>query len=205
MTVTAGMDELRGVLLGLSEGGKREVSNAMLYEVFGMTEEREKVRLRRRMHDLLAHGEASRVSDGVYSYSPKASPRRQGESYRRVWRAVRSHKPGWSFQDLAQITRVSYAMVRKYCVWLEESGYIDRFGRTGNTLLYRGTLSAREQRETPYPEIKHADPFEAEKLAALGLCRVFLNMDPYTNKAGELVRKHCAVLMDRFGGDDGNS
>lgn len=199
MTITAGMDELRGVLLGLSEGGKREVSNTMLYEVFGMEEEREKVRLRRRMQDLLKHGEAERVDTGVYRYIPKVTPRRHGESYIRVWRAVRSKGPGWTFHDLSQVTRVSYSMVRRYCIWLEEVGYIERFGRKGNTLKYRGTLKAREQRATPYPPIKVVDPFETEKGAALGLVRVFLSMDPYSDKAREMVLEYCGVLVERFG------
>ncbi|GAU08114.1 hypothetical protein [Desulfoplanes formicivorans] len=199
MTITAGMDELRGVLMGLSEGGKREVSHAMLYEVFGLDDEREKVRLRRRMQDMVGHGEAERVSPGVYRYIPKATPRRHGESYIRVWRAVRSHRPGWSFHDLSQVTRVSYSMVRRYCVFLEEEGYIERYGRSGNTLKYRGTMRAREQRATPYPPIKHADPFEAEKAAALGLVRVFLTMDPYSEKARAKVMEHCQTLVDRFG------
>jgi hypothetical protein len=196
------MDELRGVLMGLSEGGHRDVSNAMLYEVFGMDDEREKVRLRRRMQDLVSHGEAERVDAGMYRYIPKATPRRHGESYVRTWRAVRSHQPGWTLHDLTQVTRVSYSMVRRYCLWLEEEGYIERYGKNGNTLKYRGTLKAKEQRATPYPTVKVVDPFEVEKNAALGLVRVFLNMDPYSEKARETVLGHCRVLTDRFAGED---
>lgn len=204
MTITAGMDELRGVLMGLSEGGKREVTHATLYDVFGMEDEREKVRLRRRMQDMVNHGEADRVGAGRYRYIPKATPRRRGESYVRTWRAVRSHKPGWTLHDLTQVTRVSYSMVRRYCLWLEEEGYIERYGRSGNTLRYRGTMKAREQRATPYPPIKHADPFESEKNAALGLARVFLTMDPYSDKAREAVLGHCRVLVERFGKEADN-
>jgi hypothetical protein len=58
---TNGTDELRTLLLGLSEGGKREVSNLMMFEVLGLKTEFEKSRLRRRMQMFLKRGEVERV------------------------------------------------------------------------------------------------------------------------------------------------
>lgn len=191
------MDHVRGVVRGLSRAGKEEVTNALVAEALGLQTEPEKARMRRRLNEMVRRNELIRLAPGRYQYDPKACPdRRTGESYQRIWRAVRSAKPGFSAQDLSQVSRVGYTQVRRYLSWLQEEGFVARFGANGNTLLYRGTALARDQRETPFPPRPIKDPFETERSAACRLVRLFMDRDPYQAK-GKII-KECRAILDRF-------
>lgn len=192
------MDRLRWVVQALSRNGKEAVTNAMIYEAFGLKTEDEKVRLRSRIGDLVKRKEMIRIAPGKYNYNPDAQPGRQGESYVRIWRAIRVQKSGWTFKEIAQVTRVSYSQVRKYCKYLLEEGYIERFGKSGRERRYRTTAKAREQRETVYPPVAIKDPFAREKAAAVRLVRVFLEMDPCTPAARRRILEECGVIIERF-------
>lgn len=194
------MEQIRDAVRSFCpSGGEDTVSNAQLYEALDMlADEPEKARLRRRLNEMVRRGEVVRVEPGVYRYNWKAQPDR-GVSYGRIWRAVRIKKPGWSFADIAQVTRVSYSMVLRYCQWLQEEGYVERHGKRKQTLLYRTTNKAVLTPETPYPPLRTQDPFAKEKGAAAKLVRAMLCQDPYSGKTRRDVLEACRVLMERFG------
>jgi len=108
----------------LSEGGAKEVSTAMVLDALGITDSKERDVTRRQLNHLVKRNEAIRVKWGVYRYNPKAAPARTGEGYQRIWRAIRAQKNGWTYQDIALVTRYSYAFVRKYCGFLLDQGYM---------------------------------------------------------------------------------
>ncbi len=193
------IDMVRDVLRGLSEEGRKStITNALLYEAMELDTEPDKVRLRSRLNDLIRRGELERITPGEYVYHPQNAPGRNGEMYQRIWRAVRSSKPGFSFQDLARVTRASYSHCRKYGKWLLENGYLARHGATGNTALYRTTMQARETLQTPYPPLEMADPFEKEKKAACRLCRAMMERDPYQVAVRKRILESARIILERF-------
>jgi predicted transcriptional regulator len=195
---TVGMDQLRTVVEGLSEGGKKDVSNAMLYESLGLEEADEKARLRRRVNDMVKRSELVRIRPGWFSYNPKAKPQRNSEFYIRIWRLVRAKGPGWTKQDMAVSTRASYTMASRYINWLEEEGFVARHGRKGNTAKYRTTSKAREELQTPYPPIAPSDPFAQERSACCRLVRLMMERDPYQTGVRKKILNELAVMNDRF-------
>ncbi len=189
------MDAVRGVIQGLTVNGRDPVTYGILYEAMGIAREEEKARLRSRVNDLVKRGELTRVEDGRFTYNPKARLR-SGEFYQRAWRAIRSAKPGFSWAGIAQVSRVSYTHVRKYGQWLIETGYVERYGRDGATLLFRGTAACRDTVETPYPPLDARDPFEAERTAACRLVRLFMERDPYQVRTK--IVQQATTILDRF-------
>lgn len=200
---TEGMDRLRGAMSALSGNGEHIVSNTMIYEAFGLGpgHEPEKARIRRRVNEMVKRKELTRVRPGVYEFNPRALLC-QGEEYVRVWRAIRAEAPGWTYQDLTQVTRVSYTFVQRYCAWLEGEKYIARHGRKGNTQFWRATRSAHEQRNTPYPPRQIKDPFEQEKSAAAKLFRAMMERDPYQPAVRKIIVDACQILQGRFAPDE---
>jgi hypothetical protein len=198
-----GTGRLRELIQGLVAQGKKEISTQLLYAAAGIEDDvKAKDLMRRYVTELHKRGELQRIRPGVYTYDEKRAPKRQGEMYQRIWRAIRSQKsPGWTFTDLAQVTRSSYSMVRKYCVWLDSEGYIVRFGKKGVTSTWRTGKKAREQRETPYPPTETTDPWAKEKAAALAIVRVFLEQDPGRKRARATIVQNAQALVERFGGD----
>jgi len=194
---TEEMDRVRLVIQGLTVNGKEPVTNALLYEAMGLTVEADKARLRSRINDLVKRGELSRIEDGKYRYVPKARIR-SGEYYQRVWRAIRSAKPGFSWTDLAQVSRVSYTHCHRYGQWLAEEGYIERHGRKGATSLYRATLRAKDTVETPYPPLDIADPYETERNAACRLVRALMERDPGQTAVKNKIIDNCRAILARF-------
>lgn len=195
---TPEMDKLRIVIQALSKNGKEMITNTMIYEAMGLDNENDKARLRSRIRDLLKRKELIRIEPGKYNYNQKADTSRWGESYIRIWRAIRVQKSGWTFKKIAQVTRVSYSQVRKYCKFLFEEGYIERFGKIGREQQYRTTTKTKEQRETPFPPRTIKDPFAREKAAAVRLVRVFLEMDPCTLAARKRILEECGAIIERF-------
>ncbi|MCB2186981.1 MAG: hypothetical protein KQJ78_11225 [Deltaproteobacteria bacterium] len=190
-------DRLRRALVGLCPDAKTTVSHAQLYLAMGAVEEPQKARIRTRCQDLVRRGELERLRPGVYRYNPEGMPVKQGESYQRVWRAIRAQRPGWTYQDLAQVTRVCYTVVRRYCGWLEDQGYIAPHGREGNTRLWRTTSKARNRQTTPFPPAK-TDPFEAERGAACRLVRLMMVADPSRPHIRAKILINCQQLTSRF-------
>ncbi|WP_156360633.1 hypothetical protein [Dethiosulfatarculus sandiegensis] len=176
------------------------MTNRQLFEALGLETEPEKARLRRRIDTLVRRKELIRISPGVYRYNADAAPKRNGEGYKRVWRAIRSSKPGWGYVDLARITRMSYTMVRRYCNWLDDEGYIAAVGRNGNTRLYRATQKAKSTQRTPYPPITK-DPFEAERGAACRIVRLMMESNPSQKGCAKKIVNDCQLLLRRFGGE----
>ncbi|MGE4552906.1 MAG: hypothetical protein AB7D57_07320 [Desulfovibrionaceae bacterium] len=188
---------LRDVLLGLTEGGKRTVTNAMLYQTLDRKDAGSQRLLLRQLQGLVRMGEIVRVGRGEMRYVPEAASARNGQLYSRIWRAVRAKKPGFSTRDLALVSGAALSHVRHYVHWLERAGYLRRNGRDGNTVLYAATKTARERLDTPYPPLSALDSYGAERNAACRLVRLLMERDPIT--ARRRIAENCAIIMDRFG------
>ena len=191
------MEALRKVMQNLCANGQ-EVSNTQLFNVLGLTSEPEKSRMRRRIQDMVAHGEVTRIKDGIFKYNFKNRPR-ESHGYVKIWRFVRKQKPGWALNDAVLLTGVSYMPIRRYCSWLEEEGYIARMGKSKNTILFRATEKAEKTPETPYPPLQECDPFEKEYAAAAAIVKLMLCSDLYSKKTARSITAACETLMARFG------
>ena len=202
MAASFEMDRIRDVLAGLTEGGKTPVTNALLYEAFelGSGMEPQKAQLRRRVNDLVKRGELKRLEPGQYTYHPQAK-RRYGEMFERIWRAIRSSKPGFSAADIAQLTRADRSTVTKYIKVLETEEFIARHGQKGNTRLYRATHKARERRETFYPPREISNPFEKECGAACRIVRAMMERDPYQPAVVKKIVDAAWIIIRRFDPD----
>lgn len=193
---TFDMDRLRDVVLGLTEGGQRTVSNTLLFQTCGRTDDPGKRRMLRQIQHMVNKGELVRVGRGEMRYEPKAAAARHGELYQKIWRAIRAKAPGFSSQDLALITGTGASHLSKYLRFLEGEGLVRRHGKSGNTLLYAATSKARERRETPYPPLGISDPWEGERNSACHLVRLLMERDPADQKAK--ILQHCRAILDRF-------
>ncbi|UJX42992.1 hypothetical protein K9F62_10065 [Desulfovibrio sp. JY] len=195
---TPDADRVRLVIQGLSVGGKQTVAYPLIYEALVCSDEPAKARVRRQVNEMVKRRELLRVEDGVFRFNPDTEEKRSGEFYQRVWRAIRSAKPGFAYQDLATVSRVSYDHVRKYCQWLAEAGFLERHGMRGQTHLFRATEAARDRVDTPWPPRKIRDPFETEKRAALDVVRLFLTRDPYQPAIRGKIVENCQAILARF-------
>lgn len=204
--MTVGMDKVRTACAALGEDGK-EFSTQMLYTALGLSDPAEKNRCRRRIQDLLVRNEVVRTGDAVYRYDAKMAPQNNqgGEFHQRIWRAVRSSKPGFSMADIASVTRVSYTHVSRYFKHLESEGYVVKHGRSGNTQLYRATAKAHGQRQTPHPPRPARDPFERERGATARLVRLMMCHDPYNPATAAKIRTECRTILARFESKEGES
>ena len=193
---TITMEMVREAMRSHCKGGKR-TSNAELYRILDLKNEAEKDRLRTRINGMVNQGEVLRVDRGVYEYNFKYRVRKN-TTFPAIWRFVRMRKPGWSFADVCQLTRISYSQVKRYCDWLENEEYITRHGKKGVTTLYRATDKADRTPETPYPDITDRNPFERENAAAAELARLMLCHDPYQATTARKIVAACNVLLARF-------
>lgn len=193
---THDMDRLRDVILGLTEGGQRTISNVLLYQTLGLTDEPAKKRLLRQIQDMTTRGELVRLGPGELRYEPQASSNRYGKLYERIWRVIRAKQPGFSTRDIALVTGAGENHVFKYLRWLEKQGHLRRHGKNGNTVLFAATATARATRETPYPPLGVGDAFEAERNSACHLVRLLMERDPTQQKAK--IIQNCRDILDRF-------
>jgi hypothetical protein len=189
-------DMVREAMRGFCKGGGR-VTNAQLYAVMGLACEQEKNRLRTRITDMIKQGEVIKVSSGLYEYNYKFRLR-SNTTFPTIWRFVRTQKPGWSITYACQLTRVSYTQAARYCAWLENEGYITRYGKDGQTILYNVTGKGVLSPETPYPPTTDRNPFERENAAAARLATLMLCHDPYQPRVAAEIVKQCNVLLARF-------
>jgi len=181
--------------------GAAPVTVPQLAGIFGLTNESQKQVLRGRLDQLIKQTEVEKTGRGEFRWIG-AAPRRQGETYRRLWRIIRTQPPSWSRADVARLARTDRSMADRYVPWLEDEGFVVRCGRKGNTLLYRTTSQAREQRETPWPPRDLPDPYEQEKAAAAGLITCMLTQNPDQPAVRERIRAHLGVLRTRFEDED---
>lgn len=96
-------ETIRYALRNFGKGGE-EISHAMLFEAFGLTEERDKARLRNRINDMARMGEVVKVRPGVYTYNFGYRPR-ENRSLPAIWRFVRKAKPRNALSWCGWITR----------------------------------------------------------------------------------------------------
>lgn len=193
-------DMVREAMRAFCAGG-RQVSNAQLFEVMELTQAQEKDRLRTRVTDMVAAGEVFRVARGLYEYNFKHRSRKN-TSFPRIWRFIRTQKPGWSFAMVSKLTQISYTQVMRYGRWLEDEQYIVRHGKDGTTQLYKATARASAAPETPFPPTTDRNPFERERAAAARLATLMLCHDPYSPRVAQEIVKHCCTLTERFGNTD---
>ncbi len=193
---------VRAAVVGLIEGGAAAVSPALVCEALG--EKRADPRVQGIMGDMARRGELERIGTAQYRYNPEAleGSRRDSEFYPRIWRAIRSAKPGFTLQDIALVTRVSYSHVRKYSNFLEEAGHLARYGMSGQRRQWRATQLAQDTPEAPYPPKKIKDPFEREKNMALGVVQAFLLRDPYQPAVRTKIVENCRAILARFEKED---
>ena len=119
---TLSTEMVREAIRGFCKTAKR-VSNAQLYHVMGLTREPEKDRLRARVADMVRQGEVIKIEPGLYEYNSKFRLRTGNESFPKLWRFIRTQKPGWSITHASQLTRVSYTQAARYFGWLENGEY----------------------------------------------------------------------------------
>ena len=193
---TVTMEMVRDAMRSFCADGA-SVTNAQLYDLLGLACEAEKDRLRTRISGMIRQGEVVKIDPGKYEYNFKFRLR-EDKSYGKIWRYVRSQKPGWTYSEACQMTRVSYTHLSRYCAWLEDEGYIARHGKNGKASTYRATQKAIMAPETPYPPLHDTDPFEKEKAAAAKIARLMLCCDPYAPKTAREIVAACGVLLARF-------
>jgi len=192
------MDALRATLRAFCPTGKETVTVPQLAEALGLTTESQKQLLRRRLLILATRGETEKVGRGVWLFIPGKEPSRRGDSYVRMWRAIRIQSVGWKRQDIALIARVDVTAVGRYTRWLESEGYIAKSGQEGNANLWRTTAKGRDHRQTPWPPVDIPDPYEDERKATAQLCRILLLEDPDKPRTRNRIQEQLAVLTARF-------
>lgn len=196
------MQQVRNAIVSLGSSGA-EISNIQLYEIFGFKDESDKVRLRRRVQDMVKSGEVVCVRDGIYKYNTKFNLS-ASRLHSAMWRYVRMQKPGWDLKEMSLCTRASYTHVSKYCNWLQEEGYIEVIRKDGLVKLYRARHKAMTSPETPLPPKKVNDPFSREKAAAVIILQAILSVDLSSPKVKKSIAEACNILLARFQPDTEN-
>lgn len=191
------MNVLRGVITALSKNGKDKVTNACIFEAFGLQSEQEKAQCRSRIAGLVRLHELKRIEPGIYSHSPK-SMKLDGVSFVKMWRATRIQTKSFQMSYIASISHYNVSTVSKYLKFLLVEGFIRRNGKKGVNKLFYVTPKGREQRETPYPPKPIKDPFAKERAAISRLARIFFERDLYQPTAQEKIVKECKTILDRF-------
>lgn len=191
-------ETVRSAIIGLVDNGAEYVTPVLVREALGLPTDDPRVRCT--LRDMVKRRELERLEKGKYRYNPAArdDSRRDSEFYPRIWRAIRSARPGFTLQDIALVTRVSYSHVRKYSNFLEEAGYLARYGMSGQRRQWRATQLAQDTPEAPYPPRKIKDPFEQEKSLALGVVQAFLLRDPYQPLVRAKIVDNCRAILARF-------
>ncbi|XPV77658.1 MAG: hypothetical protein ACNI27_07005 [Desulfovibrio sp.] len=192
------INEMRTLVRALSKEGKISFTNAHVYEAQQLSGIKEKDRCRRCLNDLVARKEIKRVDTGRYEYLPENRPHRTGESFSKMWRAIRNYKGAWSYYELAAVSHVHVTAVNKYSRWLARKGYVRASGRKGRCTAWIVTTSGRAMARTPYPPMPMKDAYARERTAMTNLCRIFFEKDLTSEEFREEIVKSCLVLLKRF-------
>ena len=198
MSRTPEMDSLRLVIQSTCTSPNDLISNTRLYEIMGLTTEREKARLRSRIGDLIKRGELVRQADGIYSYNPRATPKHDGLAFQKIWRTTRVVSPGFSYMDISLSSGVNVYTVMRYFKFLLQEDYISGNGKRGNTRLFRTTQKGKRQRETPFQPRAIRDPFKDARDAACRVVRLLMETNPYQPKVKQEIAAECRLILDRF-------
>lgn len=201
---TDAMDALRRVLQGFCPKGveKEAVGVPQIAETLGLKTESQRQMLRHRLSHLVKRGEVKKLARGLYLHLPGKEPRRDGQSYVKMWRAVRAHRDDtFTILKIVQVSRIDNSTVARYMRALEDGGYVRRAGKDRNTLLFRGTSQLREQRTTFYPPIEITDSYRAERIACAALHRLTLE-DMSQPRVRRKIREQLAILQNRFNQDE---
>lgn len=186
---------------GVEDGGI--VTYPEIYEELEVPDDR-KEWVRNTLSDMARRRLLERVYVGRYKAGPRLTePQyRVVESFPRIWRGIDSSKPGWSITDICRKTMLSYACVRRHCMYLEENGYIRRHGRASDsrTRLYSATMKFHNQFEIPFPtKAARKDPYCREKQAATAITRL-LREPTKTEPVRQKILEQIGVLLERFQG-----
>lgn len=188
---------VRKAVKNFGHGGK-EFGYALLYDLFALEPDNEKAVVRSHVTDMVSAGELNRITDGVFTYNFRYRPRGDSPLRIKIWRFVRSQKPGWTIKDAALLSGASYTHVARYCAWLEQEGYIKAKGKNGNTITYRATKLAGKAPEMPQPSTDEKNPFEKECRAAGKIANLMLYGNLYSSKSAREIVEACNVLLERF-------
>lgn len=194
--MSEGMDQLRTTLKSL---GDVVVTAPLLGEVLGLTTESERQVIRRRLREMIQRGEVEKVGTGQFRFIEGKERPHKGNGYSRMWRVIRAQTPGWRKANISAITRLDRTSVDRYVTFLEDEGLVARSGRDGNTILWRTTSKARDQRQTPWPKADCTIPYSEEKSAAGTLCMVMLRENPDQPSTRNKIRRCLAILTAKFG------
>lgn len=180
--------------------GKTEdiFSNKMLYAALGASSEEDKNRIRTQASALVRSGELLRVSRGQYRYNAQAAPAREAEKITRMWRTLKTTKPGFSVYELARVSGAGYHHALSYIRALEKAEYVRRSGRQGNTILYKITALLRNQKYAFHPPREFVDPFADEKAALHELVGMFMQRDLHQPKVKQRVAELSKTILARF-------
>lgn len=187
---------LREYAAVLSDNGRRAVSTLALCAMYGAEDIATKARVRRSIEHMVNRGELVRVEPGVFSFHPDKAElvQRDGISFRRMWKIIRTERAGWTVADVAATTKLHSTTVNNYVRWLEEQDFISRCGKQGNTRLFRATEKAIQHRETPYPPVLPKEPYRKERDAAIRIVRELMKVAPNESAIAE----GCRILLARF-------
>lgn len=197
MNTTAAMTRLRQAAQTL--GAKDAIiSNAMLYQALGATEQPERDRIRKRCTTLVKTGELVRAGRGQYRYNKAAAPARSGELITRMWRTLKSSSTPFTCQDLSRISGACLSHALKYIQFLQSDGFIRLHGKRRHSKLYRTTQRVRETQSAPMPPRPMTDPFEDQRRHVHELVGLFLLRDPYQPAVRQQITAACRAILDRF-------
>lgn len=175
-----------------------EFGYALFYELYGYEVDGDRAVVRSHITSMVDAGELRRVKNGVFVYNFNYRPRGDSPLRIKMWRFIRSQKPGWTLQDMALMSGASYTHVARYCDWLEQEGYIAAFGKEGNTITYKATAMATKAPEMPQPPTEERNPFETECRAAGVITNRMLYGNLYSLKTKREIVAACNVLLARF-------
>lgn len=173
-------------------------SNKMLYLALHATDKNEQDRIRRRANKLVETGELIRVSRGQYIYNPRATPAQNAEVVTRLWRTLKTTRPGFTVQELARVSGAGYSYALKYLRALEQEGYVCRIGQQKKTTIYKVTSKLREQGHAFQPSSVFSDPFRKEKVCLHELVGLFMQHDLHQPKTRNQVVELCKTILNRF-------
>ena len=194
---TTAMDALRTAIKVASTKQNAVVTVPQLAKILGVAGESQMQLLRRRMVDLVHQGEMQKIAQGQWQPTGK-EPTRKGESYQRMWRAIRSARATFTIIEIVQISQVDNSTVSKYLKYLESETLVRRAGKRKNTLVYGLTSKGQEHRKTPFPPIDIPDPFHIERTAVATLCNAFLVKNISQPTVQQEIIEQLTILTSRF-------